>query len=98
MNQVFGDARAGVKVHREAISRTRDVLIMNLKADTNLLLNKMLRNANPSLCRDLVTLESASNYCIETVQTGCGSGEQRQINEHATRMGTLETADKEADG
>ena len=44
------------------------------------------------------SLESASNYCIETVQTGCDSGEQRQINEHATRMGTLETADKEADG
>ena len=52
----------------------------------------------PSLCRDLVTLESASNYCLETVQTDCVSGEQRQINEHATRMGTLETADKEADG
>ena len=42
-------------------------------------------------------LESASNYCIETVQTDCDSGEQRQIDEHATRMGTLETADKEAD-
>ena len=44
------------------------------------------------------TLESASNCCLETVQTDCVSGEQRQINEHATRMRTLETADKEADG